>query len=559
MTVRVTDPEGASDEVSFNIGVTDVAPTLSVAGDAATGAGLPYQLVLASSDPGDDTPIEWIIDWGDGSAVQVLSGSATLASHVFAGGGAFTVTAKLRNDDGTFNAAPLPISVAPAPLLLVESGTFVGGDLVIRFSEDLGPNLPTGDKITLVGDLVGAVDVELDFDIEEGVLVISRADGKDLQFDSYRLVLADGSLLSDRGSVLDGDANGTQGGAYSATLVNASATQGIASLPDFMRGPGEHIDVPLAAADGLQVRFSSEGGVKTLRFAVEFDPALLDLADVTAGADLPAGAVLDWSVEAAAGGKSRLIVTVVSDVAIAAGAVHLVSLDASVPDDAPYGASEIITLDVEMINAAAPSSTQQDEALQLVGYFGDADGDRVLTTMDLWTITKVAIGHDDEFAAWQGLPPELIANIVDHRKFANPLLPDFDVADSGSAAGGGFTVGPTCRSAPARLRLDGSGGSLGRNDPTRPNPRSTMKTASRCSMLMAIRFRVRRRRLRARSISRCKAKAMPKPSVRCRTMATCWRRIRPSICTLRRSALLFLPSPLRPAMTEGSSPVCSTG
>src|SRR5690606_33937890 len=141
---------------------------------------------------------------------------------------------------------------------------------------------------------------------------------------------------------------------------------GSAALPDFERWPGEHVDEPLEAQNGLQVRFASNGGVKTMTFTVEFDPALLRLDGVLRGADLPAGAQMSWAVEPAPGGKSLLRVTIASDVALAAGSLHLVSLDATVPESAPYGSSEILLTTVERVNNAAPAATQTDEALQLV-------------------------------------------------------------------------------------------------------------------------------------------------------------------------------------------------
>src|SRR3546814_14775958 len=86
-----------------------------------------------------------------------------------------------------------------------------------------------------------------------------------------------------------------------------------------MRGPGEHVDVPLEDAAGLQVRFTSDGGVKTLTFRVTYDPALLRVDGVLRGADLPADAEVEFRTEAAAGGKRVADVSVVSDTPLHAG------------------------------------------------------------------------------------------------------------------------------------------------------------------------------------------------------------------------------------------------
>jgi hypothetical protein len=138
------------------------------------------------------------------------------------------------------------------------------------------------------------------------------------------------------------------------------------------------------------------------------------------------GAQLTWTVVPGAGGKSLLRVTIVSDTAIAAGSVHLVSLDATVPANAPYGASEVLTVAVERINNAAPSATQADEALQLVGYHGDTDADRQLTLEDLWLTSRVVRGLDPAFRAWPGAPPALVADLIDYSPFDSPFVREPD-------------------------------------------------------------------------------------------------------------------------------------
>src|SRR3546814_10469474 len=62
------------------------------------------------------------------------------------------------------------------------------------------------------------------------------------------------------------------------------------------------------------------------------------------------------------------IISIVSDTPIPAGNRWLLSLDATVPDNAPYGSSEILTVIVDSINAAAHAATRIDEAGQLVGF-----------------------------------------------------------------------------------------------------------------------------------------------------------------------------------------------
>ena len=423
-TVRVADAEGAEAETTLNVAVRDVAPTLAVTGGAQVEARSPYAIVFGVTDPGADTPREWVIDWGDGSASERVAGTATGATHVFARAGSYSVRATLANEDGVFAAAPLAVAVA-APRPLLATGTaFVDGGLRVTFSEAVDTAGAGADTVALVGHLTGRVNARLAFDSDGRNLVLTRIDGKPLQYDRYTLVLAERGFVSRQGSLLDGDANGVAGGDYRASLLFASPAPGRAALSDFMRGPGETVDAPRNEAAGLKVRFASDGGVKTMTFTVAYDPALLTVTGVRAGADLPAGATLAFVTQALPGGKMLARITLVSDTAIAAGDRWLVSLDARVPATAPYGSSEVLDVAVEMINAAAPSATQASRSLQLVGFHGDVDGDGRVTLADLWWTTRVAIGLDSEFAAWDGLPPALVTDLADGRPFANPFLPE---------------------------------------------------------------------------------------------------------------------------------------
>src|SRR3546814_4061697 len=100
-----------------------------------------YTVLLGASEPGDDAPIEWLIDWGDGTAPTRVAGDAAEASHSFAAAGDFTIRATLVNDDGRFTAGPLTVAVAaspPPPSLLVTQAAIDDGVLAVRFSAALG-------------------------------------------------------------------------------------------------------------------------------------------------------------------------------------------------------------------------------------------------------------------------------------------------------------------------------------------------------------------------------------------------------------------------------------
>jgi Ca2+-binding RTX toxin-like protein len=102
----------ASTAATLEVTVNNVAPMLTISGSEAVYEGMLYTLNLAASDPGDDTIGWWTIDWGDRSAVQVVPGNPPAVTHTYADGDAArTINVTATDEDGTFEAEPLPITV----------------------------------------------------------------------------------------------------------------------------------------------------------------------------------------------------------------------------------------------------------------------------------------------------------------------------------------------------------------------------------------------------------------------------------------------------------------
>src|SRR5699024_6406459 len=64
VTITATDEDGGSTQVTFDLVVNNVAPTLSISGNAAVSEGATYTLTLSSTDPGADAISSWTITWG---------------------------------------------------------------------------------------------------------------------------------------------------------------------------------------------------------------------------------------------------------------------------------------------------------------------------------------------------------------------------------------------------------------------------------------------------------------------------------------------------------------
>jgi uncharacterized repeat protein (TIGR01451 family) len=106
IVVDLTDEDGTHLAAGTKaITVTNVVPTIALAGDAVVEEGATYTLTLgAITDPGADTVTRWDVDWGDGNSDSYAAGGDV--THVYADGASSpTITVDLTDEDGTHLAA----------------------------------------------------------------------------------------------------------------------------------------------------------------------------------------------------------------------------------------------------------------------------------------------------------------------------------------------------------------------------------------------------------------------------------------------------------------------
>jgi hypothetical protein len=72
----------------------------------------------------------------------------------------------------------------------------------------------------------------------------------------------------------------------------------------------------------------------------------------------------------------------------------------------------VLDLTIEQINGAqvAPNDVADDDALHVVGYFGDADGNATYTSNDSQLIARAAAGLDAGFSAWPTVDPLVVGD-----------------------------------------------------------------------------------------------------------------------------------------------------
>ena len=113
VTLRITDDDGATDEDTAIVAITNIAPTIIVEGGDTVTEGSEYSLTLGTiTDPGIDTVTHWTVHWGDGETKTYDSGGEK--THIYDHDGAYTIIVDLVDEDGTFTGvASKEIAVNP--------------------------------------------------------------------------------------------------------------------------------------------------------------------------------------------------------------------------------------------------------------------------------------------------------------------------------------------------------------------------------------------------------------------------------------------------------------
>ena len=151
--VTVSDDDGASGVDNFTVTVSNVAPTIALAGDASVDEGATYTLTLgAVTDPGDDTVTSWIVDWGDGDTNTY--GSAGDVTHTYAdGANSYTIAVDLVDEDGTHtdagSHAVSVTNVAPAIALAGDASVAEGSVFTLTLGAITDPGDDTVSQIVI--------------------------------------------------------------------------------------------------------------------------------------------------------------------------------------------------------------------------------------------------------------------------------------------------------------------------------------------------------------------------------------------------------------------------
>ena len=199
---------------------------------------------------------------------------------------------------------------------------------------------------------------------------------------------------------LDGDGDFVPGGDF-VTTFTATNNAVVVSLPDFARGAGQVVEIPA----GLPIAVSNATGVTAVDLDVRYDPALLTIT----GARLPSALPGDWTIGQNQVTPGVLKLTASGTTPLTGTDVVIYTLDAEVPDTAPYGDSQVIRLDNVRVNEEAIAS-QADFAVHKAVYLGDADGNAVYTGFDAALISRAVVQLDSGFDKHDWTDPVIVSD-----------------------------------------------------------------------------------------------------------------------------------------------------
>ncbi len=423
---RIVDKDGGHTDYTRPLHIDNVAPNVNAGPDRAIDAGTVFGQVGTFSDPGTDLWTAAVdYDWhsGDTDVVPLaLNGKEFALNHVYAAPGTYTIHVTVFDDDGGAGTDDVVVTVSATTFQVVDfHGSQNGFDVMFNGAADLSRlNLYTGTTIsgaadvTLVGQSTGAVRGSLVWDANTNTATFIKTGGP-LAPDTYTMTLfsrSDG-WTDGEGHLLDGDANSIDGGDFvRAFTVDAPATP-VLTLPDFARGPGQSVDTDMHGTGlgvGLPVHISEADGVLSVEFELNYNPALLEITDVAFAAGTPSNWWLSVNNDVAHG---QLFVSAAGSEALLAGSRDVFVLTATVPETAPYAASEALRLVGVAINGM---DGQADVAIHKVAYFGDTTGEneingRLVRSDDASPILRIGSHLQNGFDAYPLTDPAIIADI----------------------------------------------------------------------------------------------------------------------------------------------------
>jgi hypothetical protein len=275
-------------------------------------------------------------------------------------------------------------------------------NLVDTQNAGLGPA-----DVVVTGAASGAVNGSLLIDSSAVTFVKS---GGPLAADTYTVTLrsATDGFKDTAAMLLDGNGDGTGGDDYmsSFTIAEAPAGARTVSMPDFVRGRGQEVNLPADRRTGIPITISDGENVRAADVRIGYDPALLEITGATA----PAGGSVILNTTTAPG---VAILVFFSSASLPAGSGAFINLQATVPEGANYGSLQLLDLHAVTIGDGNDNEfpVVVDDAAHFSTYFADVSGNGRINASDAAQVARFAALIDTGFAASLNTDPTVVGDI----------------------------------------------------------------------------------------------------------------------------------------------------
>jgi hypothetical protein len=238
--------------------------------------------------------------------------------------------------------------------------------------------------------------------------------------------------LNSGSGFLDGLATGSAGsGDYTTTFTVNAGADDVLWVPATADGPGQVLSAPgnNQIGGGYPVYLNdSTGTVTSAQVTLNYDATLLSVTGVSGtgftmlASSTPGHAVLQYSVPALPAGSQTPIGYLIATVP-----------GGSIANPTPYKAKDLLHLSGASLNGGAIAVATSD-ALHMVAYVGDGDGNGSYSSNDAVLLTRVGLQTDTGFTAYPLVDPVIIGDTD-----GSGFIPA-DAALQTNEAGVGFTT-----------------------------------------------------------------------------------------------------------------------
>jgi len=269
--------------------------------------------------------------------------------------------------------------------------------------------------VVLRGETAGTVAGSLVVNQSSRMVTFIKTGGP-LVADTYTVTLrsATDGFRTLEGGLLDGDGNGTAGDDFSDSFVVATpaANTVTVAVPDFVRGPGQGVNLPADTNAGIPLSLSNTAGARLIDLQISYDPALLEITTATVASAMPSGAAVVLNNLT----PGLAILTFFSPTALPAGSHEFVNLQASVPlADANDVYGSQVVLDIHSVTIRDGSNTElpviDDDGLHLAAFFGDVSGNGRINAGDAAQVARFAALIESGFSGSANADPIIVGDV----------------------------------------------------------------------------------------------------------------------------------------------------